>query len=455
MIEHGIQIASLCMMLVITINFFIHKRLPLRSTRFFTCFIVFGLFNIIVEFFTLYTITHLDTVPAWFNRFVHQLFIGSIDIIVMMLFLYIDSRARKQKKYSKKELIIRIIPIIITVLLIIFGDLEYYVGLDGYYSYGFMANTIYTFVVIYIVLSIIFIIIYNKRFTKYEKIMILLAISSWVIITIIQYFNPTWLLSSLAIVLMTQFIYMSFENSDKFLADGKGLVFDRNAFEIMIEEFIEKNKFFYICNVTLVNSESLSSIIGVEESQKLFESYVENNLCNLNGKCFYSKDKTVSIVFEKKNDYDKFVSLKLNNTYDYNYTNYKLVLNRRNIEFNKEYESFAEVVKELDKVVDKISGYKDNKIYSISFDDIYYIEAVDNQTFIYTKNSFYESKEKLYQIESSLNENFIRCSKSMICNYKKIVSIEKEKNSRLRANLSNGETIIVSRGYTKELKNIV
>ena len=65
--------------------------------------------------------------------------------------------------------------------------------------------------------------------------MILLAISSWVIITIIQYFNPTWLLSSLAIVLMTQFIYMSFENSDKFLADGKGLVFDRNAFEIMIE----------------------------------------------------------------------------------------------------------------------------------------------------------------------------------------------------------------------------
>ena len=43
----------------------------------------------------------------------------------------------------------------------------------------------------------------------------------------------------------------------------------------------------------------------------------------------------------------------------------------------------------------------------------------------------------------------------MICNYKKIVSIEKEKNSRLRANLSNGETIIVSRGYTKELKNIV
>ena len=104
MIEYGIQIASLCIMLTIAFNFFRHKRLPLRSTTFFACFIVFGIFNIIVEFGTLYTITHLDTVPSWLNRLVHQLFIGTIDIIIMMLFLYIDLKARKQQKYNKTQI---------------------------------------------------------------------------------------------------------------------------------------------------------------------------------------------------------------------------------------------------------------------------------------------------------------------------------------------------------------
>ena len=38
MIEYGIQIASLCIMLTIAFNFFRHKRLPLRSTKFFAAF---------------------------------------------------------------------------------------------------------------------------------------------------------------------------------------------------------------------------------------------------------------------------------------------------------------------------------------------------------------------------------------------------------------------------------
>ena len=329
MIEYGFQIASLCIMLTIAFNFFRHKRLPLRSTKFFAAFIVFGIFNILVEFVTLYTITHLDMVKPWLNRLAHQFFIGTIDIIIMMLFLYIDLKSRKQQKYNKTQIIIRVIPVIITFFLILFGDLKYYVELDGYYSYGFMANTIYTFMVIYLILTLI-IVFKNKRiFSKQEKLMILLAIISWAIITVIQFFNPTWLLSSLAIVLMTQFLYMSFENSDRYLAINDGFVFTKQALELTAKEYLEKNKFFYIVNITLNNNDSIVNEIGIEGSDDLFEAYSNELSTKVHGTCFYFKERTISIIFDKNKHYKEFINSKLDNEFVYKSVCYKISLKRK------------------------------------------------------------------------------------------------------------------------------
>ena len=455
MIEYGIQIASLCIMLTIAFNFFRHKRLPLRSTKFFAAFIVFGIFNILVEFVTLYTITHLDTVKPWLNRLAHQFFIGTIDIIIMMLFLYIDLKSRKQQKYNKTQVIIRAIPVIITFFLILFGDLKYYVELDGYYSYGFMANTIYTFMVIYLILTLIIVFKNKKIFSNQEKLMILLAIISWAIITVIQFFNPTWLLSSLAIALMTQLLYMSFENSDRYLAINDGFVFTKQALELTAKEYLEKNKAFYIVNISLTNNDSIVNELGIEGSDDLFEAYSNKLSTKVHGTCFYFKERAISIIFDKDKYYKAFINSKLDNEFVYKNVCYKIALKRKAVECNNTFKSFDEIIKALETNADHIYATKDNKTYNIYFKDIYYIEAVDNQTFLYTKDSFFEVKEKLYQLEAILDDNFIRCSKSMICNTNKIVSLEKEKNSRLIATLSNEETIIVTRGYLKEVKSKV
>ena len=83
---------------------------------------------------------------------------------------------------------------------------------------------------------------------------------------------------------------------------------------------------------------------------------------------------------------------------------------------------------------------------------IYYIESVDKRTYIYTKDACYESKSRLYELEEILGINFLRCSKAMIVNIKKIRSVRAELNARLNAELLNGERLIISRGYVKDLK---
>ncbi|MDD5935708.1 MAG: LytTR family DNA-binding domain-containing protein [Clostridiales bacterium] len=85
-------------------------------------------------------------------------------------------------------------------------------------------------------------------------------------------------------------------------------------------------------------------------------------------------------------------------------------------------------------------------------DKVYYIESVDKRTFVYTKNKCFETRYRLYELEGLLSYEFFRCSKSMIINVKKIASVKAEFNARLRAFLLNGEEVIISRNYVKDLK---
>ncbi len=84
--------------------------------------------------------------------------------------------------------------------------------------------------------------------------------------------------------------------------------------------------------------------------------------------------------------------------------------------------------------------------------NIYYIESVDKRTYVYTKEKCYETKYRLYELEDILGSGFLRCSKAMIVNIRKIRSVKAEMNARLAAELLNGERLIISRGYVKELK---
>ena len=60
---------------------------------------------------------------------------------------------------------------------------------------------------------------------------------------------------------------------------------------------------------------------------------------------------------------------------------------------------------------------KDGEMFKLDTKEIFYIESVDNKTFIYCKNNIYETKQKLYELEEILKgTKFFRCSKSMILN---------------------------------------
>ncbi|MBR0154618.1 MAG: LytTR family transcriptional regulator DNA-binding domain-containing protein [Treponema sp.] len=106
------------------------------------------------------------------------------------------------------------------------------------------------------------------------------------------------------------------------------------------------------------------------------------------------------------------------------------------------------------RILDKqITVKKDGSVFLINLEDIFYIEALERHTFIYTDKDVFDSEMKLYELESALAQyDFIRVSKNTICSLRKIKSLKSEVDRKIKITLENGYQIIASRMYADELR---
>lgn len=118
----------------------------------------------------------------------------------------------------------------------------------------------------------------------------------------------------------------------------------------------------------------------------------------------------------------------------------------------KKTESVQKAMDILEHGIDSIAVLKEGNTYLCRTDRIYYVESVDKRTFVYTKEECFETKSRIYELQETLDAGFLRCAKAMIVNLRKIQSVKTEYNGRMQAQLLNGETIVVSRSYVKDLK---
>lgn len=116
-------------------------------------------------------------------------------------------------------------------------------------------------------------------------------------------------------------------------------------------------------------------------------------------------------------------------------------------------ERIKEIVQFIKTRQGSVEGFVDEKKYRLPIVDIFYIEAVDDRTFIYLSGDCYGSKCKLYEFEDVLTpRNFARISKSVIVNMMKITAIKPAMNGRFKCTLKNGEEVIISRKYVPDIK---
>ena len=116
-------------------------------------------------------------------------------------------------------------------------------------------------------------------------------------------------------------------------------------------------------------------------------------------------------------------------------------------------QNISEIVSFIKSRQGAIDGMLNDRLYQIPIVDIFYIESVDDRTFLYLEHECYESRKKLYEFEELLtSRRFARISKAVVLNLMKVVSVSPALNGRFLCKLTNGESVIISRKYVPAFK---
>lgn len=262
------QLSAAIVLAVIAVNYFGKRRIKLYSANFFAGMLICACLNILFDITTVYTISHMDTVPAWLNRLAHQLFIGSLNTMLYFMFMYVSILGRKEKRMQKLPLLIVSVPYIVSMCFVIFGELNYYVNGSIVYSYGPMAYALYACVAAYMLLANIRVIRFRHDYKKDTRRAILNGTGFWIIIAVTQYCFPGLLLSGLSAAVMMLHLYLSLEDPSEHI-DNAANCFNRHAFELMLNERLGKRKAFVIVNVVIDDISTLNTKFGFTASKAL------------------------------------------------------------------------------------------------------------------------------------------------------------------------------------------
>lgn len=116
-------------------------------------------------------------------------------------------------------------------------------------------------------------------------------------------------------------------------------------------------------------------------------------------------------------------------------------------------EQVEDIVRAASAGDEKIPCSRDDVKYMLSVREILYAESVDRATFVYTKDGVYRTAYSLQRLETAyIGRGFFRCSKSMLLCIYRIAALKSEAGGRIDATMENGEHVIISRKYAKELR---
>ncbi|WP_176891643.1 LytTR family DNA-binding domain-containing protein [Fusobacterium varium] len=116
----------------------------------------------------------------------------------------------------------------------------------------------------------------------------------------------------------------------------------------------------------------------------------------------------------------------------------------------------SEHIKDISRI-NKVTVTSGDKMYVISINNIYYIEAGEKESMVYTKDNSYSSKIKISKWEEMLPKNkFYRTHRSYMVNLDKITEVEPWFNGTYVLKIQDLKfKIPVSRNNIKEFKEIL
>lgn len=213
------EIALFLVMAFVAYMYFTAEKQHNLLHRIFSLLLVVMLLHLVLDGATLYTVCHLEEVPELLTEILHRLFIGTMVLLTYLYYQYIavliEIETEKKRKLDIPALGFLAITELGTFLLPIY----YTVTPEGNFSSGPCAYMCYAGAAFYLLLCTFLLISNWKSIDRVEKAAIGIALLVEFAVSILQAFNPTWLISGMGLTLMTLSFYFTLENPEALRAE--------------------------------------------------------------------------------------------------------------------------------------------------------------------------------------------------------------------------------------------
>ncbi len=277
------QIACLCVILLLLVSCCKNRALNTRNVRIFRLFLALVAANLVFDMVTVYTVNHRDALPVFINRGAHIMYIGSMTTGLWLLLLYVvvllDMGGQKNAsvKYFAN------IPLGIALLLIVFAPITYVDTEAGSYSTGIPVWTCYVCGFYYICLAAVLCVRYREKIDKEKKELLFIALGLILAGIVIQLINPALLISGMWVTIIALSIFLIRENPEDLFDVDTG-TFNEAAFLKMIHENIYNREKFHVILFTVSNMDMIREGYGSQTgkaclrtiSNKIYSTFRHN-----------------------------------------------------------------------------------------------------------------------------------------------------------------------------------
>lgn len=209
------EIALLLILGMVAFIYFSAERKHSLLHRTFSVLLVTVIIHLVLDSVTIYTVNHLDTVPALLNMFLHRMFLGSMVFVIFLFYQYIAILVEEEtgKSIRKFDILARIFLIAAEIGAFVL-PVTYTRTTQGNYSSGSYVIASYGAVAFYLIVCSVLLFGNWKKIDKKKQFAIGAALIIEFTVCLLQGFQHVWLISGMGLTLMTLSIYLTLENPD-------------------------------------------------------------------------------------------------------------------------------------------------------------------------------------------------------------------------------------------------
>lgn len=267
------DIAAVFIALAVTLSFLIQNNITSKTTK---CFFLLSsviLCSSVFDLISLYTIKNAATIPLWINHIVNVLYILTFNSVSVCYFLLIVVSNGNFKKWEKVDKICVWLPFLLDIILIVtspFSHTVYYFDENYIYRHGPLFYFLYVVAFFYVILCFAQNTKKRSSFTSSQRATFYFYFIASCLALIIQMIYTRVLVIGFVTSLTSMFIYLTLENPASYVDKETGM-YNRTAFQIIINHKLEKKKNFKIIELKIIGFKYLNTTIGVSSKEELMK----------------------------------------------------------------------------------------------------------------------------------------------------------------------------------------